>query len=49
MLGSDFQDQLRPGIDAILSADFLTREQKGDILCKQRRAVLRLDADTCHP
>jgi hypothetical protein len=49
MFGSDFKDQLRPGIEAILSADFLTGEQKADILCNNAARFLRLDADTCHP
>lgn len=31
MFGSDFPDQVGPGIEAILAADFLTPEQKSDI------------------
>jgi predicted TIM-barrel fold metal-dependent hydrolase len=43
MFGSDFPNQLVPGIDAILGADFLSAEQKADILCNNAR-FLRLDA-----
>ena len=42
MFGSDFRDQLSEGIDAILSADFLTAEQKADILCNNAARYLRL-------
>lgn len=47
MFGSDFPDQIEVGIDAILSADFLTAEQKADILCGNAARFLRLDAGTC--
>jgi len=47
MFGSDFPDQVAPGIDAILSADFLNAEQKADILCNNAARFLRLDASTC--
>ena len=47
MFGSDFPDQFRVGVDAILAADFLTKEQKADILCNNAARFLRLDASTC--
>jgi hypothetical protein len=49
LFGSDFPDQLRPGIDAILNADFLTDEQKADILCGNAARFLRIDAGICMP
>ena len=49
MFGSDFADQEGPGIDAILAADFLTPEQKSDILCNNAVRFLRLDAAMCRP
>jgi hypothetical protein len=49
MFGSDFKNQLRPGIDAILTADFLSPEQKEDILCHNAARFLRLDAAICAP
>jgi uncharacterized protein len=49
MFGSDLPNQLRPGIDAVLSADFLTDEQKADILCGNAARFLRLDAEACAP
>jgi hypothetical protein len=49
MFGSDFPGQLRPGIDAILAADYLTEEQKADILCGNAARFLRLDAEICIP
>jgi predicted TIM-barrel fold metal-dependent hydrolase len=47
MFGSDFPDQIGPGIEAILAADFLTAEQKTDILCNNAARFLRLDASVC--
>jgi len=47
MFGSDFPDQTGPGIDAILGADFLSAEQKGDILCNNAVRFLRLDSSLC--
>jgi hypothetical protein len=47
MFGSDFPDQLSEGIDAIVSADFLSAEQKADILCNNAARFLRLDASVC--
>jgi len=49
MFGSDFPDQIEMGIDAILSAPFLTTEQKADILCNNAARFLRLDASICKP
>jgi hypothetical protein len=49
MFGSDFRDQLSEGIDAILAADFLTAEQKGDILCNNAARYLRLGTSVCRP
>ena len=47
MFGSDFPDQTGPGIDAILAADFLTPEQKADILCNDAARFLRLPPAIC--
>jgi hypothetical protein len=49
MFGSDFPNQLRPGIDAILAADYLTDEQRSDILCANAARFLRLGASVCVP
>lgn len=49
MFGSDFKGQVRAGVDAILTADFLSPEQKADILCHNAARFLRLDAATCAP
>lgn len=49
MFGSDFPTQVGPGIDAIMAADFLTREQKGDILCANAMRFLRLKSSVCEP
>ena len=49
MFGSDFPDQIEMGIDAIVAADFLSAEQKADILCNNAARFLRLDAGICEP
>ena len=49
VFGSDFADQVGPGIDAVLAADFLTQDQKSDILCNNAARFLRLDAAVCAP
>jgi len=49
MFGSDFPSQEAAGIDAILTADFLTPEQKADILCGNAARFFRLDAAVCAP
>ncbi len=45
LFGSD--GSLREGIDAILEADFLTEDQKQDILCDNAARFLRLDETIC--
>jgi predicted TIM-barrel fold metal-dependent hydrolase len=49
MFGSDFQGQANAAraIDAIRAADFLTAEQKADILCGNAQRFLRLPEATC--
>ena len=47
MFGSDFPDQAGPGIDAVLGADFLSAEQKADILCNNAVRFLRLNSSLC--
>ncbi len=47
MFGSDFPNQVNPGIAAILAADFLTAEQKTDILCNNAARFLRLNPSPC--
>lgn len=47
MFGSDFPDQLVAGVDAIMAADFLTAEQKADILCNNAARFLRRDPAIC--
>ena len=47
MFGSDFLWQLRQGIDAIEHADFLTSDQKADILCNNAARFLRLGPAIC--
>jgi hypothetical protein len=49
MFGSDFPNQLGPGIAAILAADYLTEEQKADIFCGNAARFLRLGEETCMP
>ncbi len=57
MFGSDFPlpggpqagDHVRAGIDTILTAEFLTSEQKSDILCGNAARFLSLDASICRP
>jgi len=47
MFGPDFPNQVNPGIAAILAADFLTAEQKTDILCNNAARFLRLNPSPC--
>ncbi len=47
MFGSDFPDHAAAGIDAIVAADFLSQEQKSDILCSNAARFLRLDPSVC--
>jgi Amidohydrolase len=49
VFGSDFPAQVEAGIDAILAADFLSPEQKADILCNNAVRFLRLDNSLCRP
>ena len=51
MFGSDLTSttQAGPGINAILAADFLSGDQKADILCKNAARFLRLSAPICAP
>ena len=49
MFGSDFPAQVGPGIEAIMTADFLSAEQKADILCNNAMRFLRLKASVCDP
>jgi hypothetical protein len=49
MFASDLPDQVETGIDAILAADFLSAEQKADILCRNAARFLRLDTGICEP
>ena len=49
VFGSDFPNQVEAGIDAIVAADFLSTEQKADILCNNAQRFLRLDVSVCKP
>ena len=49
VFGSDFPNQVKAGIDAIVAADFLSAEQKADILCNNAQRFLRLDVSVCKP
>ena len=49
VFGSDFPPQVETGIDAIVAADFLSAEQKADILCNNAARFLRLDGEICAP
>ena len=45
LFGSD--STLKEGIDAVLDADFLTEQQKRDILCNNAARFLKLDDGIC--
>lgn len=49
MFGSDFPDQFGAGIEAVMAADYLTAEQKSDILCGNAARFLRLNPNVCAP
>jgi len=49
MFGSDFPDEVGEGINAIEAADFLSSEQKSDILCNNAARFLRLNPSPCGP
>ena len=47
MFGSDFPGEVSDGVAAIRDADFLSEEQKRDILCNNAARFLRLGAAVC--
>jgi hypothetical protein len=47
MFGSDFANLQRLGIDIIRNAEFLTADQKADILCRNAARFFRLQAGIC--
>ena len=49
MFGSDFSDFQAQGIDLIREADFLSAEQKADILCNNAARFYRLRPGICDP
>jgi hypothetical protein len=49
MFGSEFANLFGAGVDAILAADFLSADQKADILCNNAARFLRLDNSVCLP
>ena len=49
MFGSDFANLQSLGIDIILEAEFLTAEQKSDILCNNAARFFRLRPGICNP
>lgn len=49
MFGSEFTNLFGAGVDAILAAEFLSAEQKADILCNNAARFLRLDNSVCLP
>jgi len=49
MFGSDFPNEVETGVAAILDADFLSEEQKADILCNNASRFLRLEPSACSP
>jgi hypothetical protein len=49
MFGSDFPEQAAIGIEAIQRADFLTPEQKNDILCGNAARFFRIEESVCKP
>jgi uncharacterized protein len=49
VFGSDFPNGVATGIDAILAADFLSNDQKADILCGNAARFLRLEGSVCAP
>jgi hypothetical protein len=49
VFGSDIPTAVASGIEAIRSADFLSDEQKADILCLNATRFLRIAAATCAP
>jgi predicted TIM-barrel fold metal-dependent hydrolase len=50
MFGSDFPvSGVGKGIDAILAGDFLSADQKADILCGNAQRFFRLPETACQP
>ena len=49
VFGSDVPTAVESGIEAIRTADFLSDQQKADILCLNATRFLRLPSDTCAP
>lgn len=49
LFGTDFPSEVDRGLKMILEADFLTAEQKSDILCGNAARFLKLDASVCAP
>jgi hypothetical protein len=49
VFGSDFPTQVEIGINAIDGADFLSSDQKSDILCNNAARFLRLEQSVCKP
>ena len=49
MFGSDFPNQLEAGVQMILDAEFLTIDQKNDVLCRNAARFLRLASSVCDP
>jgi predicted TIM-barrel fold metal-dependent hydrolase len=49
MFGSEFTNLFGAGVDAILAADFLSADQKADILCENAARFLRLANSVCLP
>jgi predicted TIM-barrel fold metal-dependent hydrolase len=49
MFGSDLPNQVEPGIQAVVDANFLSAEQKADLLCGNAARFLRLAASVCAP
>ena len=49
LFGTDFPSEVERGVRLIVEADFLTTEQKSDILCGNAARFLRLDSSICAP
>jgi len=49
MFGTDFPNQLEAGVQVILDAEFLTIDQKNDVLCRNAARFLRLASSVCNP
>lgn len=49
LFGSDFPEQVQTRIDAVLGADFLSTQEKADVLCNNAARFLRLNPSPCAP